>query len=64
MSATGALLDTPLTAYLDCEHEAMAHSDGEERLVERLKAGDADALEPLLGGLRSLLLDELGRGRP
>ena len=63
MSPAGALLDTPLTAHLDCEHEAMAHTDLEERLVERLKAGDADALEPLMGGLRRLLLDELRRGR-
>ena len=26
----------------------MAHTDGEEELVERLRAGDADALEPLM----------------
>jgi hypothetical protein len=44
VSAIGALLDTPLAAYLDCEHGAMAHDDGEDHLIEQLRAGDPGEL--------------------
>jgi len=36
----GLLLDTPLAAYLDCSQRVMVHADGEEHLIERLRAGD------------------------
>ncbi len=48
MITVDAVLDSQRAAYLDCEHGAMAHADGEAHLIERLKAGDPDALEPLM----------------
>jgi hypothetical protein len=64
MITAAVRLDTPLAASLDCGHAAMTHVESEARLIERLKASDADGFEPLMGRLRSLLLDELRRGRP
>ena len=44
MSTAGALLDTPLAASLDCGHEAMAHTDGEEQLVVCAEATQSEAV--------------------
>ena len=45
MITVDPVLDSQRAAYLDCEHGAMTHADGEVHLIERLKAGDPDALE-------------------
>jgi hypothetical protein len=60
MIAVDAVLDSQRAAYLDCGHGAMAHADGEAHLIERLKAGDPDALEPLMAGHGGL--DQLRSG--
>jgi RNA polymerase sigma-70 factor (ECF subfamily) len=48
MSTARAVLDTPLAPHLDSDSDAMAHGDDEDHLIERLRAGDPGALEPLM----------------
>jgi hypothetical protein len=45
VSTTGLVLDTPRTAFLDCDTTPTWQLDGEAQVIGQLQAGDADARE-------------------